>query len=86
MCEKLLRFYEIIAHEGRFLSDGAKMELPEVGRAVFGLYNTLAVDALEEGRGKKMYKMVPKFHHFLHVTGHQALMYGNPRYYWTYSD
>ena len=85
LCEKLLRFYEIIAEEGGFLGDDAKKELPDVGRAVFGLYSTLAVEALEAGRGK-MYKMVPKFHHFLHVTGHQALVYGNPRYYWCYSD
>ena len=33
-----------------------------------------------------LFKMTPKLHLWEHLCEYQALTYGNPRYYWTYSD
>ena len=34
---------------------------------------------------KRMWKSVPKFHVFVHICD-LAVVLGNPKYYWTYSD
>ena len=36
--------------------------------------------------GLKMWKMTPKLHMFEHLTELQCLIWGNPRFWWTYSD
>ena len=83
VCELLCRFYAIIDEEGRFLSDGAKQELPVLGRTLLELYLKLSKEAIV--KHKRMWKSVPKFHVFVHICD-LAVVLGNPKYYWTYSD
>lgn len=78
------RFYDILAESPRFLSPEAKVEVAAVGRAAFGLYAALSAEALQQRR--RAWKMTAKFHMFLHVVETQCYYYGNPRYFWTYSD
>ena len=78
------RFYSILAEEDRFLTDAAKTELPQVAYTFMGLYGALSAEAFDSGR--RMWKLVPKFHLFQHLCEKQALELGNPKFYWTYGD
>ena len=84
VAELLARFYEIIGGEGMSLTTEAKRALPELGRRLCVLYNALSFEAAEQNVRK--WKMVPKFHLFLHLCEIQALRFGNPRFYWAYAD
>ena len=48
------------------------------------MYSTLSRRALDAGL--KLWKMNPKLHLWEHLTEHQAVKFGNPRYYSTYAD
>ena len=37
-------------------------------------------------RHERAWKVMPKLHLFAHLTEWQVEEWGNPRYYWTYSD
>ena len=84
VCELLVRFYEILESESQFLCASAKAELPRLGQRLAELYARLADTALRND--ERLFKMVPKFHLWEHLTEQQALEYGNPRYWWTYGD
>jgi hypothetical protein len=84
LCLMMQRFYDILDHESQFLSDGAKIELPELSRTLAGLYAKLSREAYDNG--VKMWKMMPKLHLFQHLCEYMALFQGNPRYFWTYQD
>ena len=77
-------FYSTIKSEGRLLSKGALSLLRQVGLRLPGTYAHLAKEALEAGI--KAWKLVPKFHIFQHMVGEHAARWGNPRFWWCYSD
>ena len=58
--------------------------MPKLGQRLGYLYQQLSARAF--GLGLKLWKMSPKLHLFMHLTEIQCVMYGNPRYYWTYAD
>ena len=84
LIEMLCRFYEIVALDGMFLSKEAKEELPNLGRHMMMLYGQLSAESLAAGR--RLYKISPKHHLFVHLCEWQAVEMGNPRFYWTYAD
>ena len=58
--------------------------MPILGRTFAQLYTALAREAYNSGR--KLWKISPKLHLFEHLAEVQSVAWGNPRYYWTYSD
>ena len=84
VCQSLVRFYQLITTAARILTGEQKLELSNVGRALTQMYARLAKEALDNGT--KAWKLVPKFHLFLHICQWQAEMFGNPRFAWTYAD
>ena len=84
VCQLLVQFYAILDSESQFLNPTAKMELPKLGQRLVGLYSFLAGAAA--GQGDRMWKLSPKLHLFQHLCEWQSVEFGNPRYYWTYSD
>jgi hypothetical protein len=78
------RFYEISENEPRFMSDAAKLELVGLSQSFLQLYEKLSREALTAGQRK--WKMAAKFHLFQHLCELQIPLYGNARFYWTYSD
>ena len=83
VCQLLQRFYRIIADGGRFLCDDAKLELPILVKSFMGLYGHLPREALNAN--VRAWKMVPKFHMFVHLCEIQSF-HMNPRFYWVYMD
>ena len=81
-CQLLCRFYEIINLEGRFLSAAAKTEIAAIGPLFLQLYSHLSAEALESR--KRAWKLVPKFHMFVHLCELQTFI--NPRWSWCYAD
>ena len=67
-----------------FLSEAVRIEIPVLGNQLMGMYVQLSVMAAF--RHMQLWKMSPKMHLFLHLCIHQAPLYGNPRFYWTYGD
>ena len=49
-----------------------------------GSYVNLSREALR--KGVRLWKLIPKFHFFLHLVEHQVPRWGNPRIMGTYSD
>ena len=84
LCQLLNKCYGYLVSESQFLGPVAKAELPGLGQQFVGIYTALATEAKREG--VKMWKLVPKFHLFLHLCEWQAITHGNPRYFWTYPD
>ena len=84
LCQLLLRFYQLLASESQFLSEGAKAELPVLGSNLAIIYSALSAQAIE--RNERMWKMMPKLHMFDHLCQWQAIEVGNPRFFWTYTD
>ena len=84
VAQLLVRFYDILNGESMFLGDAARAELPRLGQTLASLYATLSSDAFKTGQ--KLWKIQPKFHLFEHLTESQAIIFGNPRYWWTYGD
>ena len=83
-CQLLVEFYDILEAQSMFLSAAAKARLPKLANELTGIYTRLS--NLAFGRSMKLWKLSPKMHLFLHLCLHQAIFYGNPRYYWTYGD
>ena len=80
----LVRFYEILASEGQFMTAAAKTELPALGTNLCVLYSQLAAEAA--AKRQKFWNMTPKVHLFQHLCEWQAPEVGNPRFYWVYAD
>ena len=83
-CQLLVEFYDILESQSAFLSDAAKARLPILANELTSVYTRLS--NLAFNRSLKLWKLSPKMHLFLHLCLHQAILYGNPRYYWTYGD
>ena len=80
----LIRFYKILADNSHFLSVAAKQELPRVGQVLAEQYSKLSSWSFD--LRQKFWKTTPKLHMFKHMCEFQALIMGNPRRWWTYSD
>ena len=84
-CAELMsRFYDIIDEEGRFLSAASETELAALGNEFGLVYASLHAEAA--AAGKRLWKLVPKMHLFIHLTTQQVRYAGNPRFFWTYGD
>ena len=66
------------------MSNEVKEELPRLALQLGTCYQRLAADAF--ARGLKLWKITPKLHLFVHLCEIQAIVFGNPRFYWTYAD
>ena len=76
VAQSMVRFYELPESEGRDMSSDAKKELGIVGTKLCLAYSGLCKEASDAGvRG---WKLVPKFHRFLHLCCHQIFYRGNP--------
>ena len=84
LCTLLVRFYYILQREGIDLSRSAKRELPKLGQLLAQTYNSLATLAFE--CNQLLWKLTPKLHLWEHLTEYQCIVYGNPRFWWTYCD
>ena len=84
VCQLLVQFYEVIGSESMFLSDDAKRLVPGIGLRLGVLYAQLSREA--RIAGVKAWKVTPKLHLFQHLCEHQSVLFGNPRFYWTYAD
>ena len=80
----LVAFYDILDSESQFVSASAKINLPKIGQKLAELYGRLAHDALIAGQ--RLWKLSPKLHLMEHLLEIQAVVYGNPRWYWCYAD
>ena len=67
-----------------FFTEEARVEVPSIGRKMMMLYQQLAEAA--SAQGKKLWKLSPKHHIFLHLCEIQCPLLGNPRFYWCYAD
>ena len=85
ICDLLVRFYVLLDKEGVFMSSNAQAEVCKLGNDLCRLYAALSAEALAPP-ASRAWKMVPKFHLFLHLCELQVGVKGNPRYYWTYCD
>ena len=84
VCQLLVRFYEILSSESMFLSASIREELPQLGQRLAQYYQVLSANAL--AAKLQIWKMTPKLHLWMHLTMWQAIVHGNPRYWWTYAD
>ena len=80
----LVRFCHILQDEANFISEAPRAELPGLANQLMSFYSQLADMAFTANY--KLWKVSPKMHLFMHLCLHQAIFYGNPRYYWTYGD
>lgn len=80
----LCRFYEILGSESQFVSAHVRAELPVLSQKLAEFYSQLASSNF--GVVNRLWKMSPKLHLFEHLCQITAIMYGNPRYFWTYAD
>ena len=58
--------------------------MAKLGQRLGTYYQRLSASALISA--ERMWKMTPKLHLFIHLTGWQVVYHGNPRYWWTYAD
>ena len=80
----LCEFYDILNSQSMFLGRDARARLPELGEQLASMYARLAAMSFE--RGLRLWKLTPKLHLFLHLCVDQAVVFGNPRFWWTYGD
>ena len=80
----LCKFYDMLDQGSHFFNEEFRREMPKLGGRLAYLYQQLSARAY--GQGLKLWKMSPKLHLFVHLCEIQCVMYGNPRYYWTYAD
>ena len=80
----LVRFYDMLMGESMFLRADVNEELKQLGFRMGVIYSSLANIAMRAGR--KLWKITPMVHIFVHLCEWQAQEYGNPRYYWCYPD
>ena len=84
ICQLMQEFYNLMDSESQFMADVARDQLPRIAQRLVEKYATLAADAFS--RDMRLWKVSPKHHLFLHLCQIQAILYGNPRYYWCYPD
>ncbi|CAK0792475.1 unnamed protein product, partial [Prorocentrum cordatum] len=84
ICRLLVRFYDILESESQFLGAGIREELPKLGQQLAELYSTVATICFD--LDIRIFKMNPKLHLFEHLCEFQSVLFGNPRYWWTYAD
>jgi hypothetical protein len=80
--QALVRVYEVMTVEPKFLSTAAQNELSRLSQAFMGIYTKLSNQAVAQHR--RAWKMSPKFHLMQHILEHQTWM--NPRFTWVYAD
>ena len=66
-----------------FLHDLAREQLPRLAAAAL-LLASLSADAV--AANQKLWKLAPKLHMCVHLCEWQALVFGNPRFYWMMSE
>lgn len=76
----LARFQWLQEVNGPWLSNDVATELHDAGRSFLLFYQKLATEARNACPGKKMYKLVPKFHCMLHLCLHTKITGRNPRF------
>ena len=64
------------------MAEEAKAELQGLGQVLAEQFSKLA----SAFAGQLLWKTSPKLHLWEHLTEWQCLVFGNPRYYWTYAD
>ena len=84
VAQLLVRFYEIIDSQSQFMVDAIKVELLVLGKQLASMYCKLASMCFDANL--RLWKLSPKLHLWLHLTEEQAVEYGNPRFWWCYSD
>jgi hypothetical protein len=84
VCQLLVRFSELLDGHGRYFTVAAKTEIAEIGRNLVTIYSQLSAESVASEQ--RMWKLTPKFHIFIHLCEIQCITWGNPRWYWTYSD
>ena len=84
VCKLLSRFYDILDEEKRFLRDAAKSELVHISENFMDIYEKLATEAV--AARLRRWKLVQKFHTYQHLCERQIPMFGNGKWFWTYSD
>jgi hypothetical protein len=84
VCQLLVRFYDILDQSGRYLSEEHKAELPMIAQNFMLNYQRLTQEAL--GMRLRRWKMVQKFHMFVHLLEIQVPLFGNARFWWCYGD
>ena len=84
VCQLLVRFYEMLDNEAKFLGAAAREEISKLGFRMGVLYSDLGKQA--QVAKEKMWKLSPKLHIFVHMCEWQAVEWGNPRFWWTYAD
>jgi hypothetical protein len=80
----LCDFYQILDNNSQFLTESSKSSIKRIGYTLAVLYTKLSKFAYDACL--HLWKMSPKLHLFLHLCEWQAPEYGNPKYYWCYSD
>ena len=80
----LCSLYDVFRASGRWLTDDAKLKVVTIGNQLGMFYQRLYVEATHAGR--QDVEMTPKLHLLQELLCYQALMWGNPSYYWTYGD
>ena len=83
-CQLVCRFYEILDESDRYLSDDQKRELYGLGGNFVDIYMKFSKEAVD--KNLRRWKAAQKFHLFQHLCEHQIPMFGNAKWYWTYSD
>ena len=76
----LYQFQYLQETNGPWLSSNAAEEMAEMGRTFLLFYQKLALESRAACPGKKMSKLVPKFHCLLHLCLFTLVTHRNPRY------
>ena len=84
LCQLMVRFYELISSHSRTFPRAVIDEIKQIGQDFSNIYANLAADAYQNG--EKLWKLHPKLHLWVHLTVWGIEVWGNPRFYWTYSD
>ena len=82
--QSLCDFYNQIETKPRHYSEDDCEEAKQSMRMVCSCYAALSREAHEAGL--RLWRLVPKFHLSIHLAEYTIPMWGNPRFYWTYSD
>jgi hypothetical protein len=80
VADMLVKFYKTIDQGGMVLRDLELGTLSHTASSFLGAYAALSKEALSSG--KRLWKLVPKFHMFAHLCEYRR----NPRCFWVYAD
>jgi hypothetical protein len=84
VCQLLVIFYSMLESNGRYFSRDDQRRVADCGRNLVIIYSQLAAESV--AKEERFWKLIPKFHIFLHLCEVQCTTWGNPRWYWCYSD